>query len=99
MSKKPESLSVRATKTALKIGFVVLVFWWLSKKNLISIDAFVSGLRDWPRILLGALAMIAATILSAFRWRILLVAQDIRLEMRRLLQLHFIGNFFNVALP
>lgn len=85
--------------TGLKIGFVVLVFWWLSKKDLISVSAFISGLKNWPQILLGLLALVTATFLAAFRWGILLKAQDIQLKPSRLLQLQFIGNFFNVALP
>jgi uncharacterized protein (TIRG00374 family) len=83
----------------LKLAFVGLVFWWLAKKNLISIDAFVGGLQQWPLILLGFFALWTCTFISALRWRTLLGAQGIDLSVARILQLHFIGNFFNVALP
>ncbi len=86
-------------KTFLKVGFVALVFWWLARKNLISIDAFMAGLKNWPQILLGSAALACATGIAALRWGILLRAQEINIPTRRLFQLHFVGNFFNVALP
>jgi len=86
-------------KNLLKLGFVALVFWWLAKKNLISIEAFMSGLKNWPAILLGFLALWATAFIAVARWGILLGAQGIRLAPKRLLQLQFVGNFFNVALP
>ncbi len=85
--------------TGLKIAFVFLVFWWLAKKNLISISAFVAGLKNWPEIVVGFSALTIASFFAAYRWNLLLKVQDISLKPSRLLQLHFIGNFFNVALP
>lgn len=100
MATSKKGLNIKSILIAcLKIGFVVLVFWWLSKKDLISISAFVAGLKNWPLLLLGFVALVTATFLAAFRWGILLKAQDIHLKPSRLLQLQFIGNFFNVALP
>jgi uncharacterized protein (TIRG00374 family) len=83
----------------LKVGFVVLVFWWLGRKDLISIDKFMAGLRNWPLIAAGFAALFAGSLLTVLRWNLLLRAQGIRLETPRLLQLHFVGLFFNVALP
>lgn len=100
MPTKKGSTNIKSIlKTGLKLGFVAVVFWWLAKKNLISISAFIAGLKNWPEVLLGVTALLIATFLAAFRWGILLKAQDIHLKTSRLLQLHFIGNFFNVALP
>jgi uncharacterized membrane protein YbhN (UPF0104 family) len=83
----------------LKVGFVVLVFWWLGRKDLISIDKFMAGLRNWPLIAAGFAALFAGSLLTVLRWNLLLRAQGIRLETPRLLQLHFVGLFFIVALP
>ena len=88
-----------AVKNLIKLGFVGLVFWWLGKKNLISIDAFMAGLKNWPLVAVGSLALVATAFVAAFRWGMLLEAQGIRLAIPRLLQLSFVGNFFNVALP
>jgi uncharacterized protein (TIRG00374 family) len=98
-NKKPTSKLHSFLKTVLKLIFVGFVFWWLAKKNLISIEAFVAGLKNWPLIVTGFLALSATTFLAAFRWGILLAAQNIQLKKSRLLQLQFVGNFFNVALP
>lgn len=88
-----------AVGLVMKIAFVGLVFFWLSKKDLISLEAFREGMRNERYIVPGALALIVATFISAVRWQILLRTQDIRLSWKRLLQLHFIGGFFNTALP
>src|SRR5688500_7100435 len=85
--------------TVLKLAFVALVFCLLSKKNLISVTAFMGGLQNWPSILLGFVCLATSAVLAGFRWGILLRAQGIKLPAGRLLQLQFIGNFFNVALP
>jgi uncharacterized protein (TIRG00374 family) len=89
----------RLLKNGLKLGFVALVFWWLAKKNLISLDAFMAGLKNWPAVLLGFFALVTTAFIAAFRWGMLIRAQGIRLSTPRLLQLQFVGNFFNVALP
>lgn len=89
----------KALKNILKLAFVALVFWWLGKKNLISISAFVAGLKNWPYVLAGFIAIWMTAFIAAFRWGLLLRAQSIDLPVRRLLQLQFVGNFFNVALP
>ncbi len=100
MTTKPHASRIKSTIILLlKILFVVGVFWWLSEKNLISIEAFVTGLKNWPQILIGFLALCTTATMAAFRWGILLRAQDIQLSVTRLLQLQFIGNFFNVAIP
>ncbi len=62
-------------------------------------SAFVGGLKNWPDILLGFIALLMATFLATFRWGLLLGAQEVYLKPSRLIQLQFIGNFFNVALP
>jgi uncharacterized protein (TIRG00374 family) len=95
MSFDPKSL----LKNFLKLAFVALVFWWLAKKNLISISAFVAGLQNWPAILAGFVALWATALIATLRWGMLLRAQGIALPAGRLLQLQFVGNFFNIALP
>ncbi|MBC7385668.1 MAG: flippase-like domain-containing protein [Cryobacterium sp.] len=95
-----KTVSLRSLSlNVLKVLFVVLVFWWLAKKNLISVSAFMGGLKNWPQILVGVFCLLLSAFLAAFRWGILLRAQGIKIRNSRLLQLQFIGNFFNVALP
>jgi glycosyltransferase 2 family protein len=85
--------------TLIKLAFVALVFGWLAKKNLISISALGTGLKNWPAILAGFTAIVTTAFLAALRWGILLEAQEIKLKPSRILQLQFVGNFFNIALP
>jgi uncharacterized protein (TIRG00374 family) len=86
-------------KTFLKLALVVILFWWLAKKNLISLERTAEGLKNWPSLLAGFTAIWISAFISAFRWGMLLQAQNIQLATSRLLQLQFVGNFFNIALP
>ncbi len=83
----------------LKIAFVVFVFWFLSKKNLISIDAFREGLGHPAQIALGGIALLVSLLLGAVRFIVLIRNLKYPLSSAMLFQIHLIGTFFNVALP
>ncbi|RYZ64662.1 MAG: flippase-like domain-containing protein [Proteobacteria bacterium] len=83
----------------LKIGFVVAVFWFLSKKNLISIEAFREGLNHPAQLALGGAALLLSLLLGAVRFMILIRNMNYKLSNAMLFQIHLIGTFFNVALP
>ena len=83
----------------LKLSLVAGIFYWLSQKNLISLAAFKKGWEQRDLILLGMGSILAANLLSAVRWQILLRSQSLNISHLRVFKLHLIGNFFNVALP
>jgi len=86
-------------KLILKILIVFGLFYYLSDKGLISWTAFRMGIRNYDHFIPGIGMLVFCSLLGVIRWQTLLRAQDIRLPFLRTLQLHFIGNFFNVALP
>lgn len=86
-------------KTILKFGFVFVLLFYLTKKGFLSIDQTKHALKQWQYILPAFLAMIFTTLITILRWYILLSAQGIQLNWTRVLQLQFVGNFFNIALP
>ena len=53
----------------------------------------------WEYLITAMLLMIVGTALRAVRWQVLLQALDIDVPLRRLVQLYFIGAFFNIFLP
>jgi uncharacterized protein (TIRG00374 family) len=83
----------------LKFSFVVGIFYWLSQKNWISVDAIKLGLNHPQNLIIAAIALVSSSLLGAFRWQILLNAQKLSVKLSRSIQLTWIGYFFNIALP
>ena len=86
-------------KTLLKLGFVVVLFYYLSKRGFLSFEATKNALFQWQYTLPAFGVLIFSTFVGIVRWQILLHAQSIYLPWTRVLQLGLIGNFFNIALP
>jgi uncharacterized membrane protein YbhN (UPF0104 family) len=53
----------------------------------------------WGYLAAAAGLMIVGTALRAVRWQVLLQALDIKVPLRRLVHLYFVGAFFNIFLP
>jgi uncharacterized membrane protein YbhN (UPF0104 family) len=53
----------------------------------------------WEYLVAAMVLMIAGTALRALRWQALLEALDIKVPLRRLVHLYFVGAFFNIFLP
>ncbi|MCP4536083.1 MAG: flippase-like domain-containing protein [Chloroflexi bacterium] len=53
----------------------------------------------WGYLIAAMILMIVGTALRAVRWQVLLQALDIDVPLQRLVQLYFIGAFFNIFLP
>ncbi len=99
MKKEPPEKTFSYIKTSLKLLFVGVLFYFLAKKGFISIDATKRAISQWEFSLPAMLALFGLTFLGIIRWQWLLRAQDIHLNWARTTQLHFIGQFFNIALP
>ena len=89
----------KSLATALKILFVGIVFYFLWQKKLISIDALGRAMSQTNHLIPGVLAVVITLFLAGIRWQLLLLAQGIHMKWTRTLQLVFIGQFFNIALP
>lgn len=95
----PSQAYKRQAISALKLTFILGLLYFLSKKGFISVQATHQALKQWQIILPAVCALLFTTLLGVVRWRWLLEAQGIHLPFLRILQLNFIGNFFNNALP
>jgi len=54
---------------------------------------------QWGYLAAAAVLMVLGTALRAVRWQVLLEALDIHVPLRRLVELYFIGAFFNIFMP
>lgn len=85
--------------TLLKIA-VTLIGLWLAfqELNLQTLsDTLLHTKPGW--LFVGLLLVSASMILRAFRWSLLLQGLGIRIPFWRLVELYFIGSFFNTFLP
>ncbi len=92
---------MKALKLLGKFALVGGLIYFLVRRGLLSISISNTGtaLSRLDEIIPAMLALFAGTVLSIFRWKILLEAHGIRLGWVRTLELTFVGNFFNIALP
>ncbi|MBU6375205.1 MAG: flippase-like domain-containing protein [Bdellovibrionales bacterium] len=85
--------------TLLKLTVVALLLYFLGKKGLFSLSEMTRVL-EFPGLLWSALGISSiCTLLGIYRWKLLLMGQGIQLSWGRSIQLSFLGNFFNLALP
>ena len=54
---------------------------------------------QWIWVAIAFLMVIGSLVLRAYRWNLLLLGLGARLQFGRLVELYFVGNFFNAFLP
>lgn len=86
-------------KLVLKTSFIFALLFYLAQKGFISFSSLKAALMRWEIIVPTLALHFMAGLLGALRWQGLLRAHDIHLSRSQVLQLTFIGNFFNIALP
>jgi len=86
-------------RTVLKFTVVIALLIFLSQRGLLSIERTVEALKQYHYTIPALLIMIFNAFLSIFRWHLLLLAQGIKISVSRVIQLSFIGFFFNTTIP
>jgi uncharacterized membrane protein YbhN (UPF0104 family) len=85
--------------TILKIGVTVIglgyVLWQVPLAQVIEVLADIS----WPLFLLAVTINAASMVVRAYRWLLLLRSLGSVVAFWRLLELYYVGNFFNAFLP
>ena len=85
--------------TILKIGVTVIglgyVLWQVPLAQVLEVLADIS----WPLFLIAVAINAASMALRAYRWLILLRSLGVLVGFWRLLELYYVGNFFNAFLP
>jgi len=89
----------RHASTILKIGVTVigLVFVLLAVPAGEVANVLVEV--QWLWVIIAFVMVLASLVLRSFRWNILLRGLNVKLPFGRLVELYFVGNFFNAFLP
>jgi uncharacterized protein (TIRG00374 family) len=95
---KAPSMRGRATtllKAIISLALIVIVF---SRVDLAAVTTQLAAANPWP-VLLALLFYLLAIAVNAAKWLVLLRAQGVRVPFGELLQMQFVGFFFNNFLP
>ena len=83
----------------LKVLFGAGIFAWMASSGKLNLAQVGKSLSQWP-LMLGICALGYSQVgVTAWRWRLLLRAQSIRLSFARTWGLTMIGMMFNVVIP
>lgn len=83
----------------IKALLTILLLWFLfTKLDVKEVGAILSELSQ-SQLLLAILITVAAVILSAYKWQILLVSRGWKLSLVTLTKVYFVGLFMNNFLP
>ncbi len=85
--------------TFLKIGVTLLGLGIVLSRFDIKTIASAIQQADFTWILVGFLLVNASVVLRAYRWLLLIRGLQTRVSFGRLVELYYVGSFFNVFLP
>jgi uncharacterized membrane protein YbhN (UPF0104 family) len=85
--------------TILKIAVTVFgLAYVVSTVSLEKIGEDITNIK-WVWLLVAFVLITASLVLRAYRWLLLLRGLDVKVSFGRLVELYFVGNFFNAFLP
>lgn len=70
----------------------------LTQLDLRAVQAALANVR-WIGVWIALALFIAGVFIRSYRWQILLNALELRVPLRKLTSLYFVGSFFNTVLP
>jgi uncharacterized membrane protein YbhN (UPF0104 family) len=83
----------------LKVLFAAGILTWMASSGKLNLAQVGRSLAQWPLMLAIVALAYSQVAISAWRWSLLLQAQDIHLPYRRTWGLTMIGMLFNVVIP
>ena len=83
----------------LKVLFGAAIVAWMVSSGKLNLAAVARSLAAWPMVLTMLALGYFQVVLTAWRWSLLLRAQEIRLSFRQAWGLTMIGMLFNVVIP
>lgn len=85
--------------TLLKVAVTVAGLAYVVWKVPLDTVGQVLITADWWWVLLALILVTASLVLRAYRWQLLLNGLGVTIRFGRLVELYFVGNFFNAFLP
>lgn len=83
----------------LKIGVTVVGLVLVLRNLDITAVIAVIGEVEWAWMVAGAALMVLSIFIRAFRWHVVLRGAGSHIRFARLVELYFVGSFFNAFLP
>src|SRR5438270_7681862 len=83
----------------LKVLFAAAILTWMVSSGKLNLAQVARTLAQWPMMLALAALAYSQIAITAWRWNLLLRAQDIQLPYTRAWGLTMIGMLFNVVIP
>lgn len=82
-------------KIAITVGGLIYV---LTEVSFAEVQAELVGIR-WSWALLALVMVVGSLVVRAYRWYLLLQGLGVTIQFKRLVELYFVGSFFNSFLP
>jgi glycosyltransferase 2 family protein len=83
----------------LKLAGLLVLLAWMVGSGKLNLHRVVGGLSHWPTMLTMLIFLGMQPCVTAWRWSLLLRAQEIRLPYQQAFGFTMIGLLFNVAIP
>jgi glycosyltransferase 2 family protein len=92
---------IKGPKASLFLKFLLgpLFVAWMARSGKLNLHQIVVGLSHWQAISAIIVLLCMQPGITAWRWNLLLKAQDIQLPYQQAFGLTMIGLFFNVVIP
>jgi len=88
-------------QVAFGVGLIGILFLRMHRRGELGnlLIAFKDAAGNWPFIIGSIACFFVCIVICSCRWQLLLEAQGIQLGFVRIVELYFIGNFFNSFMP
>lgn len=86
---------LHSIKIALAFGILAFLFWRTFENNPEVYGQLQSEAKDWPRLALACLILLGCSLVSFFRWYLLVRVLGLSLSLWTAIKLGFVGYFFN----
>ncbi len=96
---KPARVWRRRLVTLLKLGVTVGGLYLVLSRIDPALIVGALAAADWGWMAVGLLLIGASLVVRAWRWQVILRGSGAEIRFRRLVELYFVGTFFNAFLP
>jgi len=98
-SKQMKSNLARWIATAAKFAVAMALLVWLSRRGNLSLTRLEEASTHWPELLAILGIFYLEAFVCAWRWNLLLAAQELSIGLSESVSLTMIGFFFNTVIP
>ncbi len=99
-SRRPDKRRSSLPGGLLRLAVGLAIIGWLIVRMDVGdlFDALSTGVGNWPWLGAGCVMLLVALCACGLRWKMLLEAQQIKIPLRNVVHIFFVGQFFNLFL-